>query len=221
MKKALVFILILAMTICSFVACDSKKDNSTDMPTEASIQSPVDYSDINNLPENYLSVIQGKDSFTLMGEEININDYNIHSIGLPLLSFDSALYGVVDMDGDGNIEVLLSDAKGGDILVLHLENEAVCGYSFDFRSMYHVMADGSFHWTASAGRKYGASRLSFIHENYCQITELYRVEHDYEDSESFKLFIADSEVTEEEYDEYIKSTSSEEITWYKLNVETN
>ena len=217
MKKAFVFILILTMTICSFVACDSNKSTPTEKPYEAH----VDYSDINNLPENYLRVIQGNDSFILMGEEININDYNLPSIGLPLLSLDSALYGVVDMDGDGNIEILLSDAKGGDILVLHYENEAVYGYSFDFRSMYHVKSDGSFHWTASAGRKYGASRLSFIHENYCQITELYRVEHDYEDAESYNLFIADAEVTEEEYDEYIKSTSSEEITWYKLKIEAN
>ncbi len=131
MKKALVFILILIMIICSLVACDSNKST----PTEKPYESPVDYSDINNLPKHYLKVIQGKDNFTLMGEEININDYNLPSIGLPLLSFDSALYGVVDMDGDGNIEVLLSDAKGGDILVLHYENETVYGYSFDFRSM--------------------------------------------------------------------------------------
>ena len=177
----------------------------------------IDYSDISNLPEHYLNVIQGRDCFMLDDKEIYINEYSI-----PSLSYDVDSYSVVDMDGDGAVEVLLDSRMGdGDIIMLHYENGAVYGYSFGFRSMYNIMTDGSFYWTASTGRQYGSSRFSSISGGDYTYKELYRIEHSFDNHDIYKIFIENVEVTEEEFDEYEKSLCDEKITWYKINTRTN
>ena len=173
----------------------------------------IDYSDINNLPEHYLNVILGKDSFRLDGEEIYINQYSISS-----LSYDLDSYSVVDMDGDGTVEVLLDSRMGdGDVIMLHYEDEVVYGYSFGFRSMYNVMTDGSFYWNTSAGRQYGAARFSSIDGEGFNYKELYRIEHDAENHDNYKIFIENIDATQEEFDEYQKSLCNEKVTWYKIS----
>ena len=171
---------------------------------ESNVQSHI-------IPEEYLSVINNQEKIWIAGEEYLFREY------IPYLQMDSSQqdlveYTALDMDGDGNRELLI---RGGlqDVLVLHKENGVVYGYHFSFRAMYYVNLDGTYCWNADAGTTYGLAKLTFTGETYRQ-TELYGVSNDGEDA---KYFISNIEVTKKGFDEYNKTyPTAERATWYPL-----
>ena len=183
-------------------------DNSSDIFS-------VDYSDINNLSQNYLQVIKSEKTFYLMGEEVLIDNYKSPYLQKYLTQCDNVQYAVLDMDGDGKVEVLISGWTG-DILVLHEENGSIYGFDFTFRGMYSVRADGSYYWNANQGNTYGCSKLSF-ENGMCAEVELSRVELD--DNGVANFFVNGVRVAKDEYDSINENISAfDNVTWYKLSI---
>ena len=171
---------------------------------ESNVQSHI-------IPEEYLPVIKNQEKIWIRGEEFLFREY-IPFLQMEAAQQDTVEYTALDMDGDGNRELLI---RGGlqDILVLHKENGAVYGYHFSFRAMYYVNFDGTYSWNSDAGTTYGLSKLAFTGETYRQ-TELYRVSNDGEDA---KYFISNLEVTKKVFEDYNKTyPTAERATWYPL-----
>ena len=175
----------------------------------------VDYSDINNLSQNYLRVIKSEKTFYLMGEEVLIDNYKSPYLQKHLTQCDNVQYAVVDMDGDGKVEVLISGWTS-DILVLHEENGSIYGFDFTFRGMYSVRTDGSYYWNANQGRTYGCSKLSF-ENGTCFDVERSRTELGNNGAATF--FVNDVKVSKDDYVSFSEALSDvDEIAWYKLNI---
>ena len=243
MKKT-IMILICLTIILIFTSCDksdrasigtSYNDNSIDetqsiqeAPDNSSEQqenynsidnitdvSSVEYSDFNNLPQNYLQVIKNEKTFLFMGEEILIDNYKSPYLQKYLTQCDNVQYAVLDMDGDGKEEVLISGWTS-DILVLHEEEGFVYGFDFTFRGMYSVRIDGSYYWNANQGNTYGCSKLSFKN-GLCSPVEFYRAEFS-EDGDS-DFFVNGVKVAKGEYDSALENISvADNVTWYKLSI---
>lgn len=235
MKKALLVLLyfatILLTTSCNNYNCiNNSNDNiiqenddtctfedksSLNTSIEQEVITSGDYSAVNNLPYVYKQIIDNNKEFILCGEKVFLNEYKSPYLQEYLSLYDDVEYSVLDMDQDGNVELLIR-GWNQDILVLHTEKDIVYGYEFMFRDMYNIREDGSFCWNINAGTSYGISRLSFIGEN-CQHIVLFRVETNYDDSQT-KYFVANMQVAEKEFASitahlpYIK-----QIVWYKMN----
>lgn len=206
MKKAILILLCLTILLMT-VSCDKNKPSLD--------TSYNDYSDFNNLPKNYLQVIKSEKSFLYMGEEVLIDNYKSPYLQEYLTQCDNARYAVLDMDGDGNEELLISGWTS-DILVLHDENGTIYGFDFTFRGMYNVKTDGSYYWNAKQGRTYGCSKLSFKN-GICSIVELYRAEHSADGNTNF--FVKGVKVAKDEFDSFYKSLSDvSNVIWYKLSI---
>lgn len=82
----------------------------------------------------------------------------------------------VDMDGDGNKEVVLSKAGTGTRFMLHTYKNQVYLYSFPFRQMKTIAQDGQFDGSSSAADAY-VGRLKFdgvdcYYKQICLVDEL-------------------------------------------------
>lgn len=189
-----------------------ENDNSIDNGTEVF---SVDYSNINNLPQNYLRVIKNEKPFLFMGEEVLIDNYKSPYLQEYLNQCDNVQYAVLDMDGDGKEEVLISGWTS-DMLVLHEENGNIYGFDFTFRGMYNVKTDGSYYWNTNQGNTYGCSKLSF-ENGICSVVELNRAEFREDGSSDF--FVNGVKVAKGEYDSAIENISVvDNVTWYKLSI---
>lgn len=189
-----------------------ENDNSIDNSTEVF---SVDYSNINNLSQNYLQVIKNEKPFLFMGEEVLIDNYKSPYIQEYLNQCDNVQYAVLDMDGDGEVEVLISGWTS-DILVLHEENGNIYGFDFTFRGMYNVKTDGSYYWNTNQGNTYGCSKLSF-ENGICSVVELNRAE--YREDGSSDFFVNGVKVAKGEYDSAIENIYVvDNVTWYKLSI---
>ena len=223
-KKVVVFATILCALLSSMLGCNNNKiHNSTDQNTsvtseqdtietqitEENESTPNDYSQISNLPDIYQQVLDNKKSFTLRGGEVFIDEYKSPYLQKQLSTCDCVEYAVLDMDGNGDVELLIK-GWSEDILVLHIENDVVYGYDFTFRGMYNVAEDGSFCWNTNAGNTYGVSKLIFKNKE-CDIVEIYRVENDN------TYYVNNKEVNKEEFDLFITNRKNvNQITWYDI-----
>ena len=150
-----------------------------------------------------------------MGEEVLIDNYKSPYLQKYLTQCDNVQYAVLDMDSDGEVEVLVSGWTS-DILVLHEENGSIYGFDFTFRGMYSVKTDGSYYWNANQGNTYGCSKLSF-ENGMCSVVELSRTE--LSDNGNTNFFVNGVRVAKDEYDSFAESFSDvDNVTWYKLSI---
>lgn len=74
---------------------------------------------------------------------------------------------VVDLDGDGENEVVLWILYNGDSYygfeVLHYQEGTVYGNTFTYRAFYDLKVDGTFHWSGGAANS-GTGRLTFAED---------------------------------------------------------
>lgn len=74
---------------------------------------------------------------------------------------------VVDLDGDGENEVVLWILYNVDSYygfeVLHYQDETVYGNTFAYRAFYDLKVDGTFHWSGGAANS-GTGRLTFTED---------------------------------------------------------
>lgn len=168
------------------------------------------------IPEVYLQVLHNQQGIRFGDQAVLIAEYTSPYLQKKLIECDTAEYAAVDMDGDGEKELLLK-GWSDDILVLREENGTVYGYDFVFRSMYQVKLDGTYSWNSNEGRTYGYARLSFIKGNgQFQTVEVNRVESDGNNGQT-KYFVANAEVSRAEYDDSVAQLSSvKELAWHSL-----
>lgn len=165
------------------------------------------------MPDDYLQIIKSEKPFLLMGEEVLLEHYKSPYLQKYLNQCDTVQYTVLDMDGDGEEEVLIRGWTD-DILVLHEEDGVVYGFDFTFREMYNVKTEGSYCWNANQGKSYGCSKLLF-RKGTCSKIELSRVEHI--DNGTDCYFVNDTEVDREAYDSFTEScVDVDYVTWYPL-----
>ena len=216
--KKIAFILALVMILGSAIwGCKQtyEKNSPAQKSQSNNLSMSLDYSDLNNLPQNYLQVIKSEKPFLFMGEEVFIDNYKSPYLQKYLTQYDNVQYAVLDMDGNGKEEVLISGWTG-DILVLHDENGSVYGFDFTFKEMYNVRTDGSYYWNTNQGNTYGCSKLS-LKKGVCSVIELSRTE--ISDDGDTDFFVNGAKVSKEEHDLFIESYfDMVNVTWYKLSI---
>lgn len=119
---------------------------------------------------------------------------------------------VVDVDGDGEVEVLIRNSYGTTLLRHY--NGIVYGYNFSVQSMYCLNTDGTYYWNTNAGNTYGCDLLRFDGKKRVG-KELHRVENG--GTEQAKFFIEGVEVTEKVFQDYTaKQEPKTEVTWHRM-----
>ncbi len=123
--------------------------------------------------------------------------------------------GVLDMDGDGVNEMVISEVMG-DHFVLRYYAGNVYLYAFPFRNFYHLKTDGSFSWNGSdytSNFIHGESKLVF-EDGKVKTWELWRVSNDGEPNAEY--FIAGKQVTHEEMLQYLESRPQTRVEYSPL-----
>lgn len=163
--------------------------------------------------EKYQDVLDNKKTFQCFEKDTLLNECTW--MGADRTYWE---YCLIDMDGDGDVELLIRGDKS-EIMLLTAEYGNVYGFSFSFRGMYYTKVDGSFCWNYHAG--YGESKIKYFYDGTYKEEELYRVEWG-SDGNPDKYFIRGEEVTEEEFVRYVEENpSAEQVTWHKLDTYPN
>lgn len=117
-------------------------------------------------------------------------------------------YAILDMDEDGEQELILRLAAEEDKLIITKDGDSYFGFFFSLRGMYRINTDGTFNWNTNAGKTYGCSKLQFTGSDYEEI-ELWRVETAEDDS---VVYYVNEEIVSEAL---FKSAAvqSDEIEW--------
>lgn len=180
-----------------------------------------------DVPEFYWDALNNRQPIYFLngcyGEECHsgpcfawLDDHRFPYLYNEIATSDYVGYAVVDMDGDGNQEVLIRD---GDTLLLREKDGIVYAYSFVFRSMDYVYIDGTFTWGGSAGRNYGVRKLKFNDDNTYQwisLKEVNGADENGEDYDEPKYFVAGQEVTYDEFLEYGQTLCHTKVEFKKL-----
>jgi hypothetical protein len=163
--------------------------------------------------EKYQDVLDNKKTFQCFEKDTLLNECTW--MGADRTYWE---YCLIDMDGDGDVELLIRGDKS-EIMLLTAEYGNVYGFSFSFRGMYYTKVDGSFCWNYHAG--YGESKIKYFYDGTYKEEELYRVEWG-SDGNPDKYFIRGEEVTKEEFVRYIaENPDAEQVTWHKLDTYPN
>lgn len=191
---------------------------------------PEDYSDMSKIPEALRDVLLGKATFRYAGKGVDILLEDIETSwekGI-LKEKDNVAYAVLDMDGDGKLEVVVStyftdtyyESNSGDKIILREEGGVVYGYHFGGSTLHKgdymedIKADGSFIWCIDTPMRYDCyATISFSGESYTIVTHCkYHISG--ADSE---YDIAGKKVTREEFNEYTKHFDKDHVIWYHLD----
>ena len=140
-----------------------------------------------------------------------LDDFKFPYLHNAIATSEYVEYAVIDMDGDGNMEVLIRD---NDTLLLREKDGIVYGYTFGFRGMDRVFSDGTFTWNASAGAYQGTSKLEFTDSH--EINEVGLCEEYLVFTENAEFTVEGNKVTEEEYKSYCETLSHTEVTWKRI-----
>ena len=191
---------------------------------------PEDYSDMSKIPESLRDVLLGKATFRYAGKGVDILLEDIETSweqGI-LKEKDNVAYAVLDMDGDGKLEVVVStyftdtyyDSNYGDKIILREEGGVVYGYHFGGSTLHKgdymedIKADGSFMWCIDTPMRYDCyATIRFSGESYTIVTHCkYRVS-----GADAEYDIAGKKVTREEFNEYTKRFDKDHVIWYHLD----
>lgn len=123
------------------------------------------------------------------------------------------LQAMVDMDGDGIDEMILSyyTYYTNDYIILHFENNDVYGFDEEMGTIY---SDGSFSWscqTPQFGYEYGISRMTFVN-GLPKYQELCRVEGD------TNFYLDGTRVTEEQYQAYMEENERTPVSFVPFDI---
>ena len=143
MKKFLAIMMALSMMLCAFAMAETTSPVAS--PVADMVGDPADLPAIaavlNGGSEVY--VPSDKTNKTLQGA---LNHEFTEGAG-----YDS--FAVLDVDGDGKLDVVLNVTVNGETLgylVLTSADEVICAYGFYYRAMIGLKEDGSFSFSSSA-----------------------------------------------------------------------
>lgn len=147
MKKFLAIMMALSMMLCAFAVAE------TASPVASTVASPVAdmVGDPADLPA-IAAVLNGGSEVYVPSDKTNktlqdaLNDEFTEGAG-----YDS--FAVLDVDGDGKLDVVLNVTVNGEVLgylVLTSADEVICAYGFYYRAMIGLKEDGSFSFSSSA-----------------------------------------------------------------------
>lgn len=132
-----------------------------------------------DIPEDYLDVLTGKEEFicvTKNGEKFSVDgDCVKNTIGKEV--YQVLYFSTVDMDGDGEDEVVLTCA--GSNLVLHAAKDVIYGYVFEYwNEMGDISKEGVFKTGYPDENKYG--KILSFDDKGCrmELIENYETSHD-------------------------------------------
>lgn len=131
---------------------------------------------------------------------VSLRDFSVQPVPVSL----------VDLDGDGNCELILELPET--CLVLRDLQGLVYLYQLGIRSLYYPQTNGVFTWNGSAGQAYGSAKLAFDGTD-CRYVELTRVE---ESGASATYYIDGRETTEADFRAYtdsIEAPRAERYWW--------
>ena len=147
MKKFLAIMMALSMMLCAFAVAE------TASPVASTVASPVAdmVGDPADLPA-IAAVLNGGSEGSVPSDKTNktlqdaLNDEFTEGAG-----YDS--FAVLDVDGDGKLDVVLNVTVNGEALgylVLTSADEVICAYGCYYRAMIGLKEDGSFSFSSSA-----------------------------------------------------------------------
>lgn len=151
MKKFLAIMMALSMMLCAFAVAE------TVSPVASTVASPVAspvadmVGDPADLPA-IAAVLNGGSEVYVPSDKTNktlqdaLNDEFTEGAG-----YDS--FAVLDVDGDGKLDVVLNVTVNGEALgylVLTSADEVICAYGCYYRAMIGLKEDGSFSFSSSA-----------------------------------------------------------------------
>ena len=226
MKKLLSLLLAAIFAVTPLLGCGAPNDGDTPSTTEPEAsgdpegdlpplyvgeepQRPEYIINPFMIPDVYLTLLTENGSFELDGAEIRINDYRFPSNDTPINNQYVKFY-TLDMDGDGEYELILDNRLNSDILLLHEDGGKIKGYRFSGDEMSAIYLNGNF--GRYGDNLYSNVRLKFT-EDGIEYVELARREGIFEGEK--KYFIGDEEVTEDEYEDYFYGVPY--AAYYPLN----
>lgn len=147
MKKFLAIMMALSMMLCAFAMAE------TASPVASTVASPVAdmVGDPADLPA-IAAVLNGGSEVYVPSDKTNktLQDALNHEF-TEGAGYDS--FAVLDVDGDGKLDVVLNVTVNGEVLgylVLTSADEVICAYGFYYRAMIGLKEDGSFSFSSSA-----------------------------------------------------------------------
>jgi hypothetical protein len=170
--------------------------------------------DLADIPENIRAVIKNERTFINgnMGE-MYFKDSESASLYRPA-QYGNVDYTVLDLDGDGNSEMIINGMDG--YVILHDTGKEIRAYYCGARSMYGLKTDGTYDWTdLTVSGEYGIQRItgftesSYLREDLCHIRE---------DADGTRTYyVGGNKVSEAEYDAFVATLSPEEVSWRELD----
>lgn len=143
MKKFLAIMMALSMMLCAFAVAETASPVAS--PVADMVGDPADLPAI-------AAVLNGGSEVYVPSDKTNktlqdaLNDEFTEGAG-----YDS--FAVLDVDGDGKLDVVLNVTVNGEVLgylVLTSADEVICAYGFYYRAMIGLKEDGSFSFSSSA-----------------------------------------------------------------------
>lgn len=202
----------------------SEVEETTNLPESDGVTSyeettsptPIDYSDVENLPELYRKVLKNEMKFHMMyyGEK---KELTLSEAPLSYTSQTTSLYyTAVDMDGDGEIEVAVKNNHlNTDTIVLHIEGDRVYGFYFYMSELEEIQDDGNFIWSNYSDTMVtGFSRLTFPGGYEHKAVEICSK---HAKTGETRYYVSGRSATREEYNAVYDTLSKTEIKWYPLD----
>ena len=119
----------------------------------------------------------------------------------------------VDMDADGEQEVILQTGTGNEIVLTYKDGK-VYSYAFPFRGMKNIKTDGTFESSGSASDTY-IGRLKF-NNGECYYSEICTADSSNEKSAIYR--INNKKTTKEKVDNFLKKQNKKEnVMWNTEN----
>ncbi|MBQ8345227.1 MAG: hypothetical protein IJY42_03065 [Clostridia bacterium] len=145
-------------------------------------------------------------SAVLQGQAYYMWDGSFH-----LLDETENTFAAVDMNGDGQTEVVL-ESGAENMLVLRTLDGLILGYRFPVSNMVRLYADGTFDFTdtAAEGHTYGRAKLTFSGTTV-QTTSLWHIIND--GTDHVEYYIGTQRVAKANLDAYIATLEDEELSF--------
>ncbi len=174
-------------------------------------------SSLNHVSEPFRSILMDEKTFYSVRyqKEMFLADYTCSYARKKVSECQNVSYTLVDMDGDGYVEMILS-VESNDMILHHNQMDGIVYAYDDFcKTIPFIGADGIFSWYEFTNALDGVSSISyFTSEGYCE-TDIWRVEN--AGTDDIKCYINEVEVSLDELLEYDDQIVYQSPVWYSLD----